>query len=533
MLDVLFRNVIEVTLASSVVIILLLTLSKVLSKNFTAKWRYWVWLIIAIRLALPVNFTFASPPVQLSAPDAVAVLSVMTPEQQSLQLDTAPIGITNNPASTTDSLANRNFQLTGILSIVWIAGASIFILWQLLSYALFRRLIKSNCKVVNQEDVISIYNDLCLEMKIKRKIPLMTCNQISSPLVLGIRKQVLLLPEVAFTPLQLKMVLCHELIHVLRSDILYKTLFLLVRAIHWFNPIVYLLAVEANKDVETSCDAAVVESQNASLRKEYCKAILLVIDNNRRSQVSFSTHFKGGRFMIMKRLESLFDTRQKRKGIVPFVLIILVISIIGLCVSCDQNIVTTKAPEITTTITSAETTAESDLKLLGKWVEETAQDITGLPLDSIEFFADGKTIIAGADNGTYKIVDEKLQCSINHEVYTGDYKIDGAKLTIYKDNGEFKVYIKTEMAAESDPRLLGKWVEETALIVFGLPLESIEFFADGKTIIAGTDIGTYKIVDGKLQCSINHEVYTGNYEIDGVKLTIYKDNGEFKVYIKE
>lgn len=223
----------------------------------------------------------------------------------------------------------------------------------------------------------------------------------------------------------MRMILSHELVHVRRRDILYKTLFLVVRAIHWFNPLVHLLAFQACKDVEVSCDMAVVENQDVDFRKEYSKAILSVIHNGNRSQVVFSTHFGGGKIMLMKRFESLFDMRKKRKGIVPFVMIVLVIGIIGLCISCGQT-----------------ATTENDPKLSGKWVEEISQDIEGLPLDSIEFFADGTAEIADKYQGTYKVVNGKLQCAVEHEVYTGDYKIEGTKLTIYTDDGEFKVYIK-------------------------------------------------------------------------------------------
>lgn len=542
MLEIIFGNVVEVTLTSSVVIILLLILSKVLNKNFSAKWRYWVWLIIAIRLVLPFNLSLASPPVQLSAPEIANILND-TPAQLNSNTDLNNTVI-DTPVATANSSFDSPFQLTEILRIIWITGALIFILWQLISYAMFIKLIKSSCTVVRQTDVDSIYQDLCSELQLKRKMPLMTCKEVSSPLVLGIWKKVLILPEVTFTPQQLKMVLFHELIHVQRRDILYKSLFLLARAIHWFNPFVHLLAIEANKDVEASCDAAVVKNQNISLRKEYSETILLVIHNCRQSQVAFSTHFGGGKYMIMRRLESLFDMRQKRKGILPIIMIVLIIGIIGLCISCNQNTATTKSPETaattttiaTTTATTAETTAEttagSDPELLGRWIEESPADIVGLPLDNIEFFPDGKTIVADVYNGTYTIINDKLQCAVNHEIYTGKYEIVGTKLTIYKDNGDFKTYTKSE-AIKIDPELLGKWVEEIQADIVGLPLNSIEFFPDGKTIIANVYHGSYTIIGGKLRCAVNHEIYTGKYEIAGKKLTIYKDNGDFKVYTKE
>jgi hypothetical protein len=66
-----------------------------------------------------------------------------------------------------------------------------------------------------------------------------------------------------------------------------------------------------------------------------------------------------------------------------------------------------------------------------------------------------------------------------------------------------------------------------------LPRDSIELFADGKTIIAGQYQGTYKIVDGKLQVAVDGETYTGKYEISRSKLSILKDSGETKAYLKK
>ena len=82
MLVRLFETVVEITLATSVVIALLLLLSKILEKKFAAKWRYWVWLIIAIRLILPFNLSLASPPVQVPTTKIVNLLTAAALTQQ-------------------------------------------------------------------------------------------------------------------------------------------------------------------------------------------------------------------------------------------------------------------------------------------------------------------------------------------------------------------------------------------------------------------------------------------------------------------
>jgi len=353
MVDNIFENIIEISLSVSVVIALLLALSKVLDKNYTAKWRYWVWLILSIRLILPFNITLQDPLINLSAPK-MAVPGYLASDKQSVDTieETATIkepsnetfmpsriefphsqkSITNSQLSTVN-----DFDVTNILTVLWIAGAVMFFMYYLIVYFLYRKNIKPWCKAIEEQDILEIYKNMCKEIKIKKTIPIMTCKIIKSPMVLGIWKQVLLLPDMTIPPHHLKMILHHELIHVKRRDVLYKILILAARAAHWFNPLVHLMAMEANKDVELSCDAAVVENQNIKYRKDYSEAILSVIHKGKATKAVFSTNFGGGKRMLKKRFASLFDLRKKRKGIITLIMVVLIISIMGLCISCTQN----------------------------------------------------------------------------------------------------------------------------------------------------------------------------------------------------
>lgn len=90
---------------------------------------------------------------------------------------------------------------------------------------------------------------------------------------------------------------------------------------------------------------------------------------------------------------------------------------------------------------TASTIKESDL--IGKWTQEEATTIEGLPKDSIEFFEDGKVVIANVYNGTYKLLDNGvLQVNVTGTVYEGPIKISGKTLTISKEDGVSKNYIK-------------------------------------------------------------------------------------------
>ncbi|HHV98641.1 MAG TPA: hypothetical protein GXX36_03550 [Clostridiaceae bacterium] len=347
-----FENIIEISLSVSVVIALLIVLSKVLDKNYTAKWRYWVWLILAIRLIIPVNITLPDPPINLSAPEKAVheglagdqrnvqtmdETTVKKPENESfipsrIESEHSQKSTTNNQLSTIN-----DFKITNILTALWITGAALFLMYHLIIYFSYRKNIKAWCKAIEEQDILKTYKDVCEEIKINKTIPIMMCGIIKSPMVLGFWKPVLLLPDMTIPPYHMKMILRHELIHVKRRDVLYKALILLTRATHWFNPLVHLMAIEANKDVELSCDAAVVENQNIKYRKDYSEAILSVIHKGKAPKAVFSTNFDGGKRVLKKRFASLFDLRKKRKGIISLIMVVLIISIMGLCISCTQN----------------------------------------------------------------------------------------------------------------------------------------------------------------------------------------------------
>ena len=82
--------------------------------------------------------------------------------------------------------------------------------------------------------------------------------------------------------------------------------------------------------------------------------------------------------------------------------------------------------------------------------------------------------------------------------------------------------------------LIGKWTEETSTIIEGLPIKSIEFFEDGKVLIADQYEGTFELLsNGRLKVTLIDGVYEAPVKISGPKLTITQDDGDAKSYIKK
>ena len=96
--------------------------------------------------------------------------------------------------------------------------------------------------------------------QISRPLAVRSSDLISSPLTYGILHPVILLPKKLDRNDQaaLKYVLTHEYVHIRRFDAITKILFAAVLCIHWFNPLVWVMYVLANRDIELSCDAWVI-----------------------------------------------------------------------------------------------------------------------------------------------------------------------------------------------------------------------------------------------------------------------------------
>lgn len=111
---------------------------------------------------------------------------------------------------------------------------------------------------------------------IRRTIQLRQSDQITSPLTYGIWRPVILLPKAMdYTDKrQLDYVLTHELIHIKRFDTLTKWLLAAALCIHWFNPFVWVMYILANRDMEMSCDEAVVRKIGLAEKSAYALTLI-------------------------------------------------------------------------------------------------------------------------------------------------------------------------------------------------------------------------------------------------------------------
>lgn len=280
----------EITLTMSAVILLLLLLGPILARRYAVRWRYWAWLAVAVRLLIPINLSLPEAPVQLETPPDRVVytappnLSTPTP----VTTDFTPAVNTAAPvqpdvtqpetAAPTPQPPVQSLTLSQVLFWVWLAGAVLLLLWHLIGYLRFQSYLRRWAKPMEPPHFLP---DLTRELDLTQPVRLLTCPGVKGPMMTGLFRPTVILPEELPPREDLWFILRHELTHFKRRDILYKTLLLCANLVHWFNPLTWVLLRSAEGDLERCCDDDVVKGLPADDRARYGQVILDAVRSNR------------------------------------------------------------------------------------------------------------------------------------------------------------------------------------------------------------------------------------------------------------
>lgn len=277
-----FKTFIEISIAMSIVIIMVLLISKLLSKKYKIKWRYLIWLLIAIRLLIPINYKITKTVINIEQPSDEVVINVpLISEGTFNKFKTEENNIGTNKIESAESIKatdKKKITLGQMFDIIWKLGMIIAIMFYVGNYILFRLKIRNSLEEGNQK----VFNDVKKQLQIKSKIKVYNCKLISSPMFIGFIKPIVLMPDIEYTKEELELIFKHELTHFKRLDVWYKLVLVVANIVHWFNPFVYLMRRCAEKDIEYTCDDIVTKNLDLEQRKDYSRVILKTMEKGGR-----------------------------------------------------------------------------------------------------------------------------------------------------------------------------------------------------------------------------------------------------------
>lgn len=234
-----FGSILNMSLSGSLAVMIVIAVRALLRK-YPKKYSYWLWAIAAFKLLCPISLW--------SAYRTLTYRSVETPEETS--------GF--SPAAVLDAAEESIKRLmigsgtAKVLMVIWAIGVTVLLTMVIVKSAMLHIDLKDAHQVSG-----NIYHS----------------SKVSSPFVFGIFRPRVYVP-LDMAPDESYPLIKHEVTHIKRKDLLFKSVGIFALALHWFNPLVWLALRLFERDMEMSCDEDVIRAFEGIDRAEYCTSLV-------------------------------------------------------------------------------------------------------------------------------------------------------------------------------------------------------------------------------------------------------------------
>ena len=323
-----FLKILDMSRTGSIVILAVM-LARLLLKKAPKAFSYALWGVVLLRLLVPGTI---QAPVSL-VPEAEPLAASYTLERESVSIGGTVEALSNALNGDTgtqyirteavDTEGNARFVTAAWWEVwvlagqyVWLAGVAGMALYSVFSLLKLRRKL---AVTILLRDNIYIADD------------------ISSPFVIGLFRPKIYLPN-DLTGQEQAYIILHEQYHIRRYDHIVKALAFMALCLHWFNPLVWAAFILSSRDMEMSCDEAVLRKMGSQIRADYA-ASLLTLSTGRRIIAGMPLAFGEGD--AKGRIRNL--ARWKKPGIWVILIALILCAVLAFCLLTDP--VTVKKSE--------------------------------------------------------------------------------------------------------------------------------------------------------------------------------------------
>lgn len=353
--------VLKMNAIAALMVLLTVWLGRLTKGRYSSKWKYYMWLAIMVFLLLPVDFSGRSPlKIEFTGEEAQSAGSAAAAEStgsaataKSIEnmSSTVPVGgmeSTENIAGATVRekqesvyrISYGHFPMEKLLyaaGILWLPGIIVFGILRALRYYFSLHKMMRWSYAASDERMQELYFRICRKKHIKNPPKLLVAEGLSSPMLAGIRHPGLYVPEKHFNMEEMEFIFSHELSHYVRHDLWYKMFMLVVTTIYWFNPALYLMQREAEKDIENLCDGKMAYHYTSKDRMKYGKLLLKIAAE--QNQIPYmSVGFSNGKEVFKDRILYMKNLRKLKEKIFPAVMLVGIMAGAQLLVGVSVNV---------------------------------------------------------------------------------------------------------------------------------------------------------------------------------------------------
>lgn len=402
------------------VVIIAVLLARFLLRKMPKKYSYILWSIVGIRMIFDLPFATNISVFNLFRGFAKrsSTMGTMLTGSRKTNLQGATDALnTIGTTGTSTAHASRNTtvgamthtlttsqMVLGILGLLWLVVVALFVAYGIYSYVKCRILVRT---AVIAHDIIPDTH------KKKGIVSVWECDRIPSPFVLGIIRPRIYIPF-RMPKQEQAYILAHEQCHIRRLDPLWKLIAFLLLAVYWWNPLVWCAFFYMVRDMEMSCDEAVIEQFGNEIKQGYSNSLLSFAME--RHPYSFAP-IAFGEGDAGRRIKNVLNFKKPHTWVAILVIVLLVV----VCVSCLTN----GKDKI-----SSETASDTENSQMPQQTVET----TEAPIDSVN----SSTVEAPLSR-----VDQWAQAFCSRDVRTiqdmatDDTKNELKEENLLDDNGNF------------------------------------------------------------------------------------------------
>ena len=487
-------------LQMSFIILLIVVLRAVLINRLPKKTFLILWWIALIRLLVPFSIKSVTSIYSLLQ----SIYSDINPVRTAQTTTFLPIH--GNMPEIANGLSEAMVQRTesiSILSVIWLAGLLLCFGFFAVSYIKCYREFRFSLPVEN--DILEAWKE---KHPLKRSLSIRQTETIAAPLSYGVIRPVILMPKNTEWKniYQLRYVLEHEYVHIRRLDMLTKLIMIAAVCIHWFNPLVWVMYILFNRDLELSCDETVVRRFGMDIKSVYATA-LISMEEKKSGLTPLCNSFSKN--AIEERIRAIMKIKKTSK----FAVIISAVLVI-----CVTGGFATSASSLEKKTETAQENGETTVALN----EVNIREDESLSSSDVEWWT--------AEEYAKWLDEEKevLQSMIGEKAYTGgdgwfvwtQEKVDET-IALYEDN----------LQKIKDGMKLSKSSDDAVGITMAYSPENIEYAKqEAETVTENKDSNENVFSEEQLseyaKAGITYQKETGFLMYDGKTIGYFRD--EFK-----
>ena len=286
MMNEILKIFFSLSVSGSIITLVLFALKPIFKDKFSKTWQYYIWLIVIIRLLLPFSletnivgqlFLHADKMITIQNEALQPMNNIPNPADNFI-----PQSPQINHAETIQPEKAMNYwnEIKNNLWLIWIGIAVMLLVRKVTSYHSFVRYIKAGINQVTDNKVLETFKTTCISVGLKKPLKIYTNPLATSAMLVGVFKPFVVVPDIEFSEKELHNIFIHELTHYKRLDIFYKWFTQLAVCLHWYNPLVYLVSRETNKNCELSCDEMIIRKLDANGKRRYGDTLLASLKFN-------------------------------------------------------------------------------------------------------------------------------------------------------------------------------------------------------------------------------------------------------------